>query len=258
MEANIPVRGKDYFFAFLYEAIGSCILVASINLSKGDAWAIAFALFVAIIIVAKISGGHCDPAVTVGVYIGLKGTQGKYCCMFFTIMMGHTFGAFLGVALGWSYRGDEGILSLAMDDPGREFLRELWVSFIFFLTIYVYQSEYLGPSSDLTLIAAGVSLTLGAMLKCGGHTLNPAFGLAQSVFKYGLTGDKNEIKDLWIWIIAPNLGAILAQIYNRCVHEPAYLRFHPELKKEEEVPTAGEKNDKSNRSVSAEGEAAEK
>ena len=57
-----------------YELIGTAVFVYMILVSTGDAMAVPLALFSVIIIFGGITGGHFNPAVTLGVYI----SEGKW------------------------------------------------------------------------------------------------------------------------------------------------------------------------------------
>ena len=52
-----------------YELIGTAIFVYMIIVSTGDPFAVPLALFAMIVIFGGITGGHFNPAVTLGVYI---------------------------------------------------------------------------------------------------------------------------------------------------------------------------------------------
>jgi len=66
----MEVAGSDKraHIVFLYELIGTALFVYSILLTN-NAISIAFSLFASIIIFGSITGGHFNPAVTLGVYI---------------------------------------------------------------------------------------------------------------------------------------------------------------------------------------------
>ena len=53
----------------IYECAGTALLVYAVNVSKADPVAICFSLFTAIMIGGPVSGGHYNPAVSIGVLI---------------------------------------------------------------------------------------------------------------------------------------------------------------------------------------------
>ena len=54
---------------FTYEFIGTFALVGAINCSKGDAACCGITLFFMLLVLGPITGGHMNPAVTLGVFI---------------------------------------------------------------------------------------------------------------------------------------------------------------------------------------------
>lgn len=67
-----PLGSKRKFTVALYEAIGSMLFMYCILVSTADALAIAMSLFSMIVVLGSVSGGHFNPAVTIGVYIAKK------------------------------------------------------------------------------------------------------------------------------------------------------------------------------------------
>jgi len=61
---------------FVYEFIGTFALVGAINCSKGDAACCGITLFFMLLVLGPITGGHMNPAVTLGVFINK--CRGKY------------------------------------------------------------------------------------------------------------------------------------------------------------------------------------
>ena len=53
----------------MYEALDTCLLTYCILISKADAITASFCLFAMIVILGDVTGGHFNPAVTIGVLI---------------------------------------------------------------------------------------------------------------------------------------------------------------------------------------------
>ena len=53
----------------LYEAMGTALFVYCVLASVGNAYAVIMGLFASIIIFGGVTGGHFNPAVTLGVFI---------------------------------------------------------------------------------------------------------------------------------------------------------------------------------------------
>lgn len=63
-------KGKDRkMLVFLYELFGTALFVYCVLASNGNAYAVIIGLFASIIIFGGVTGGHFNPAVTMGVYI---------------------------------------------------------------------------------------------------------------------------------------------------------------------------------------------
>ena len=74
METDLDPNPNNLAKVCYYEALGTLILVAGVNLTGGNAVAVGFTLFLAIQINGKVSGGHVNPAVSLAVFIDLSGT----------------------------------------------------------------------------------------------------------------------------------------------------------------------------------------
>ncbi len=85
----------------LYELMGSALFVYMILVSTGDAIAVPLALFAMIIIFGGITGGHFNPAVTLGVYIS-EGDAEKFKTnlpMTVLVTISQLIGALLGMII---------------------------------------------------------------------------------------------------------------------------------------------------------------
>lgn len=67
METKLGSNRK--FTVALYEAIGTALFTYCIIVSTADAVAAALSLFAMIVIFGKVTGGHFNPAVTMGVLV---------------------------------------------------------------------------------------------------------------------------------------------------------------------------------------------
>ena len=89
-------KGKDRkMLVCLYELIGTALFVYCVLASNGNIYAVCLGLFASIMIFGGVTGGHFNPAVTMGVYIA----SGKYCAnLIYMIMI--TVSQFLGAVAG--------------------------------------------------------------------------------------------------------------------------------------------------------------
>ena len=82
---------------FAYEALGTMLFVYSILLTNNPI-SISFSLFASIILFGSITGGHFNPAVTLGVYIKENKYAENLRWLFFVILA-QILGAFLAQML---------------------------------------------------------------------------------------------------------------------------------------------------------------
>lgn len=74
MEVGIlnPKNELDLLYLFVFETLGTCILVTGISLANGlteAPWTIICVLLLAICLSGRISGAHFNVSVTLGLYI---------------------------------------------------------------------------------------------------------------------------------------------------------------------------------------------
>jgi len=205
--------GKENFgYVLLFEAIGTANLLYAINTSADDGghmqpFAIGLTIFSNICIFGEVSGGHFNPAVTLGVLIA-EG-RAKFWGNFpyaLAIMAAQITGAAAGclsTLYSQFYLTKEGDLGGGSDlSPGiaalkpnaavptleRGNLQSLW-SETLLTTLFVsviLTAKYLNGAQDLFLNALIIGLTLFAAVTIGGDVsggcYNPAVGLVQIIF----------------------------------------------------------------------------
>ena len=88
---------KRVFLVFAYEAIGTMLFVYSILLTANPV-SIAFSLFASIVLFGAVTGGHFNPAVTLGVYIS-EGQWRKNAFWLATVIVAQVLGGFLAQGL---------------------------------------------------------------------------------------------------------------------------------------------------------------
>ncbi|MCQ2280295.1 MAG: MIP family channel protein [Bacteroidales bacterium] len=210
------------FKKYVAEFIGTCVLVlmgcGAAALAGGTiSWlgvSLAFGLSVLVMVYAigPISGCHINPAITLAMWINKK-ISGKDAILYVIFQI---LGAFLGVAILTCIAGHaDGLAVNAVDPyemgftPCASFVCELVMTFLFLLVIFGATSE--NAPAGFAGIAIGLSLTLIHLVSIPvtNTSVNPARSIAPAVFDMNAN---NGLTDLWIFIVAPLVGAALAAL----------------------------------------------
>lgn len=209
-------------FWLVFGGCGSALLAATFpNVGIGFAGvALAFGLTVLTIVysLGHISGAHLNPAVSVGLYIGGR-FDGKELLPY---IIAQIAGAITGAAVLYiivtgngSEIGNFAANGYGAHSPGKYNLRAAMVTEIvmtfFFLIIILGATDSRAPKG-FAGIAIGLGLTLIHLVSIPvtNTSVNPARSISQAIF----VGDW-AIGQLWLFIVAPVAGAILAGIVYR-------------------------------------------
>jgi glycerol uptake facilitator protein len=232
---------------FLAEFMGTAMLLllgagvcmnVSFNKSKGKdgGWLlINFGWGLAVfsgVLVAFHSGGHLNPAVTVGIAIANAGTAAALSAMDIVIYIAaQMLGAFVGAALAWlAYKkqfdieqpegAKLGVFSTgpASRSYGWNLVTEIIATFV--LVFVVLISGYQGNSGDLGwLNALGVAflvVAIGASLGGPtGYAINPARDLGPRLWHAVMPTKNKGSSDwgyAWVPVVGPILGGIIAAV----------------------------------------------
>ena len=207
---------------FVFGVISSCVyygdrpLAAYLGISAMGG--------VMIYIFGRVSGSHFNPAISLalfirkklsgmelGLYIAAQVVGSFIACVLFALVHRGKFNQFAGNEIslgiydaegkkdGWSYVG-----ALTM---------EIILTFIviMFILASCEKDNYLGPSLGLAffLVLLGCCVAGGMVSGC---SLNPARSLAPAFMQLFNGEYKNPIKQIWIYIVGPFLGAIIAAL----------------------------------------------
>lgn len=205
---------------FISEFIGTFVLVlfacgvAAVTgcSSKADAAYILTALAFGGVIVAmaysigNISGCHINPAVSIAVWIN----KGITTLEFIGYIVSQFLGAIAGAAVLRALIGTEkglGGNGLYKDSIGLSILVEVILTFVFVLAVLGATSKI--ENSSVAGLVIGGSLTLVHLLGIyfTGTSVNPARSFGPALL---LGGD--YLKNVWVFIVAPLAGGILAAL----------------------------------------------
>jgi len=209
---------------YIAEIIGTMVLVfmgcgSAVFLgcaAGGGHLAVAFAFGLSIVamayIIGNVSGCHINPAVSLAAFLDKRISA----IDFYGYVISQIIGGIIGAALlkvvsnfaGIDQTGGLGSnLVAGAGGIGGAFIIEVILTFIFVLTI-------LGVTADASKgavagIVIGLTLTFVHIvgIPLTGTSVNPARSIGPALFAGG-----DALKDLWVFILAPLVGAVLAAL----------------------------------------------
>ena len=218
-------------FAFVFIGAGAAAVVGS-GVGLPGITAIAFAHGVAIMAFAfaygSVSGGHMNPAVTIGVLAAGAMGVGEAVGYIVSQLIGGVAGALLlRTVLGGAATG-LGLPTLAHGlalgttiitvTPEAGFLIEALLGF--FLVTVVLSTAVAGRAGNLAPLAIGMTLTLNIIM--GGALTGAAFNPARAVGPMVAVGN---FADAWLYMTAPIVGAIVAALVHTVLTRLAQPRM---------------------------------
>jgi MIP family channel proteins len=209
--------------------LGSPAAAGAITIAFGLlAIALAHGLAMSVLIsnTGHISGGHHNPAVTVGVWVAGKIESVRAILYIVAQLAGAALGAWLlSVAIPKSYwsasKLGATLVNTSLQDMsnGRAVLLEAILSFLLVYTVFATAVDDRGMFKALggfpIGLAIGVDIMLGGFFT--GASMNPARSFGPALVSGTWT-------DFWVYIVGPVTGGILAA----AVYWLAFLRTRPE------------------------------
>lgn len=171
---------------------------------------VAFAFGLSVVAMAytigKVSGCHINPAITLGMFVANK-ISGKDAGMY---MLFQVIGAIIGSGILYVLAKDSGSTTTLTGannytDLIPAFVAETVFTFIFVLVVFGSTSK--GAANNFAGLAIGLALVLVHIvcIPITGTSVNPARSIGPALFQGG-----EALSHLWLFIVAPFLGAIIA------------------------------------------------
>ena len=158
--------------------------------------------------IGKISGCHINPAITLGMLL-FKKISGKDAGLY---MVFQVIGAIIGSSILYILAKDSGSVTTFTGANGYTnvlpaFVAETVFTFIFLLVVLGSTSK--GANTKFAGIAIGLALVLIHIvcIPITGTSVNPARSIGPALFQGG-----EALSQLWLFIIAPFLGAAIAAV----------------------------------------------
>ena len=176
--------------------------------------------------IGNVSGCHINPAVSIAMFVRKKMTLNE----FIAYVCAQVVGAFVGAVLLGAFLRDfsalggntiQATLAKEVTLSGLKldawsyiaaFLVEVVLTFIFVLAILGVTDSKFHDGKHAGLVIGG-ALTLVHLIGLGftGTSVNPARSLAPAILQ-AIAGETTSLSQVWIWILAPLCGGVLAAI----------------------------------------------
>jgi aquaporin Z len=234
MENDMSRRIAAEFFGTLWLVLGGCgaaVLAAgfpSLGIGfLGVAFAFGLTVLTMAYAVGHISGGHFNPAVTVGLWSAGRCPR-RYVIPY---IIAQVIGAIVAAIIlwliatgkpGWVAGGfaanGYGDLSPGKYGLGSCFITEIVMTFFFLFVIIGSTSR--GAAVGFAGIPIGLALTLIHLVSIPvtNTSVNPARSTGPALFAGG-----EYIGQLWLFWLAPIIGAVIAGLLTRWLHDPVEL-----------------------------------
>ena len=214
--SNIKKYSAEFIgtFVLTFMGCGSAILLGVDPSSGHLAVAVAFGLSIVATayVIGGISGCHINPAVSLAMLMRKRITSADFCGYAVSQVLGAVVAAaLLRVFIGFGVTditgglGSNGIAGAGVG--GGAFIIEVILTFIFIFTVLGITSD--ASKGSAAGIVIGLTLTFVHIvgIPLTGTSVNPARSIGPALFAGG-----QALADLWLFILAPLVGAALAAI----------------------------------------------
>jgi MIP family channel proteins len=213
------------FFGFNSIAVASDLGNGAIS-TLGIAFAFGLGLAMAIAALGHISGGHFNPAVSLGLAVGGRFSRREVIAYWMAQLAGG-FAAVLAVAAVYSGRAVDALTTApaARISDGGAFLLEAVVTGLFVIVITTVVTDDRAPWKGVIaplVIGLFIFTAADAVGPASGGSFNPARSLDPAIYS-------SNFGDVWIYLLAPlvggSIGGAVSAVFGRVpVHEPALMR----------------------------------
>ena len=226
-------------FLLTFGLIGTAIFTASVAGGRGAldgvgligiALALGLTVMIAAFAFGPISGGHFNPAVTIGVAVAGRVGWNHVVPYILAQLVGAVAGVSIIVAIaagaahdlladalagGFASNG-YGSLSPSGFDLGSVFLVEAIGTAIFVAVILRVTGSKSGTAAAPAVIGLTLTLLLLVALQIDNAGFNPARSLATAFY-----GGGEWLAQVWVFLVAPVVGAVVAGLLSRLFKETA-------------------------------------
>src|SRR6516225_4727962 len=230
MENDMSRRVAAEFFGTFWLVLGGCgaaVLAAKFPETGIGFLGVAFAFGLTVLTMAyavgHISGGHFNPAVTIGLWSAGRCANKHVIPYIIAQVIGAIVAAFIlwliasgktGWVMGGFAANGYGDLSPGKYSLGSCFISEIVMTFFFLFVIIGTTSR--GAAAGFAGIPIGLALTLIHLVSIPvtNTSVNPARSTGPALFAGG-----EYIAQLWLFWVAPIIGAVIAGLLARWIYE---------------------------------------
>ena len=234
------MENKKLLKACIAECLGTFVLVffacgvAALTHGSLVATSLAFGLVIVAMAysVGRVSGCHINPAVSLGCLLTKRMSVKDFVAYVCAQIIGGLLGAIalFGICkmAGMSVGAEIGNASNGLVGVGEKFgnylaaiLVEVVLTFVFvYVILNVTDGSNDGVGKKAGLII-GLTLTLVHLLGIGltGTSVNPARSLGTALGTAIFGGGTDPLKFVWIFLVAPLLGAVVAALVFKALHK---------------------------------------
>jgi aquaporin Z len=225
-------------FVLVFGGVGSAVLAGSHIGFTGVSLAFGLSLLAMVYTIGPISGCHINPAVTLGVLLAKKIGARDAVAYMIAQVIGALIGAavVLFVAQGAAGGYDAATAGLGANgfgahSPGQYSLAAAFVAEVvltMFLVLTVLGSTDIKAPVGFAGLAIGLVLTLIHLvgIPITNTSVNPARSIGPAVFVGGWA-----LQQLWLFIVAPFVGAALAAVVYAVIRIPDEVITTPEAER---------------------------
>lgn len=261
----------------LLEMMGTALFVYGILINGADNAGVAFSLFASVVLLGGITGGHFNPAVTIGVYLA----EGKFLqnlLFMIEIIVAQLIGGLLAVGMAYLSLYDsstkkpvdgwvptlcpknkfdstdcDGAVSGHFHLTLNTLVNEIVCTFIFISVILMVKNAKINPNRDGIAGALAVVATLLGMIKVGmrlGACFNPAVGLAaiinQNMWKVNTANTLTHYT--FAYTAGPAFGGIAAGLFH-LIHKNLHPQVDEDGEKSQSQRTPSQKGSQYNEAL---------